>query len=158
MFYTGAAAEEPKKKRSSELENPLENVLQNQYHRQIIQAAQETLRGFAFEELSARKINDYMVDFKHERLGVPYPTLDLTPFAVSQASFAQSVLRKGVESELMDESKLLNTQPEDDELWLSKINNDKTDEELSMFGFSGTQETQQTFDDVFYIIKTLRQH
>eukprot|EP01022_Parablepharisma_sp_SALTPOND_P026577 TRINITY_DN64428_c1_g1_i1.p2 TRINITY_DN64428_c1_g1~~TRINITY_DN64428_c1_g1_i1.p2 ORF type:complete len:448 (+),score=47.15 TRINITY_DN64428_c1_g1_i1:3188-4531(+) len=41
----------------------------------------------------------------------------------------------------------------EDDQWLSKLNNDKTDEELSMFGMTGTQETAQSFDDVFYLTK-----
>ncbi len=142
VFYSGsdtAANEAPSKKS----ENPLDAVVEAQHCQQIVGLSQSCLRQLVFEDLCSRKVDDELVDFKHDRLEVPFPTLDLTPFAVSQTSFTQPKSQP----ELAVSG---NPQPagEDEDAWLSKINNDKTDEELSAFGSTGGADNTQTFDDV----------
>jgi len=161
MFYTGNAENEQEKISESQQQNSqnsLANVISSQYKSQILSTATESLKNFNFEDISSKKINENILEYKHKNLGIPYPVLELTPFAIAQASFTQSLARLNI-SEIKPgtetqppvlDSVPMETNPIEDDHWLSKLNTDKTDEELSLMGFTGTQETGQTFDDVFF--------
>lgn len=134
MFYTGAC--------ESVRTSSVASVYKDS---RALALAREVLGRHAFEEFSSKKINDYIIDYKHEKLKMEYPLLDLTPFAVAQNAFSQ-VPTKG---EAMVDSV-------NEEEWIAKLNNERLDDELSLFGTTGTQETG--FDEVKVAPKVVRAH
>lgn len=92
-------------------------------------------RQTTFEDLAQRKLNDSMVNYKHTRLNIPYPSSDLS---LSPVTFTQSSAREEAEPTTVEVG-------EDDE-WLAKLNSEKVDEEFSLLGAQGTQDSIQAYD------------
>ena len=101
-----------------------------------------SLSSFDIDTFTCRKINDAIINCKYEKLGIPFPSLELTPFSVEQVNYTQNNEPGPISEPMVDQNGF------EDDQWLSKLNNDKIDEEFSMLGTIGTQETTQTFDNV----------
>ena len=90
--------------------------------------------------LNKYRTDEGMIDYKHTKLKIAYPSLDLTLFSAVNTCFTQSSIREEIEPMAIEP-----IAAEDDQ-WLSKLNNEKEDEEFSLLGALGTQDSIQAYD------------
>lgn len=147
LFYAGNSSE------ANPLPDipPQETKVEDSYEKSILEMVDRSLKSLSLGDLSAYKCNDNLLEYKHDKLEMPYPNPDLTLLSVAQTTYTQSVLRKEITGGDTQVPSLVNTQVEDDDGWLSKGNFEKTEEELSMIGLTATQETVQSCEDVIFI-------
>ena len=137
LFYTGNS---DTNKKNEETKEESKTAPLSQIGSCILSAANEFLKNVSFEELAAKKINEGMIDYKHTKLKIAYPSLDLTLFSAVNTCFTQSSIREEIEPMAIEP-----IAAEDDQ-WLSKLNNEKEDEEFSLLGALGTQDSIQAYD------------